>query len=591
MRSHDAGAFVGHHPCPCGKSSDGLAVYAHDGEDGPWYDGACFACERSTGKKKYFKLDDDFQPEERKVSYPQNVVYQPETPEFVASNYRAMMLADRGLRADVLDYYGVKVSVDQATGAPNAHYYPVYARNQLVGYKKRSPGKIFSAIGATKGAQLFGQWLWPDGAKTLVITEGELDALAAYQMTLDTNTRGNYGWRSVSLPTGAGVDAVKRELEWIESYEKVILCLDNDTEGKDATNRISELLSPGKAHIVQWSEHYKDSCDMLLAGQKSEFLNMLFRAAPHTPAGIVSGADTWQILQDRPTTTSVPYPNNWNLNDMTYGIRLGELDTWTSGSGSGKTQVMRELQFHLLAATEANVGIIALEEPLPDTIEGLMALYLNKRIHLPDVDYTQEEYVNSWRYCAGSNRIHLYDHWGSSDAETLFNKIRYLAKGLDCKYIFLDHLSIVVSEFAGDGDERRQIDTIMSKLKMLTQELHIWIGLVVHLRKTSGSTSFEEGAVPSTDDLRGSGSIKQLSNGVYAIARNQQAADPYFRNTSSVHSLKCRFTGRTGAAGWLHFDEMTGRMIPVGDPLEELQARTNAAEAEQFANAQAGGYA
>jgi twinkle protein len=149
----------------------------------------------------------------------------------------------------------------------------------------------------------------------------------------------------------------------------------------------------------------------------------------------------------------------------------------------------------------------------------------------------------------------------------------------------------VVSEFAGDGDERRQIDTIMSKLKNLTQELQIWIGLVVHLRKTSAGASFEEGAVPTTDDLRGSGSIKQLSNGVFAIARNQQHDNEYLRNTSSVHSLKCRFTGRTGAAGWLHFHGESGRMIPVDDPEEYLAMQNSADEQALVAQAVAAGQA
>lgn len=149
----------------------------------------------------------------------------------------------------------------------------------------------------------------------------------------------------------------------------------------------------------------------------------------------------------------------------------------------------------------------------------------------------------------------------------------------------------MVSEFAGDGDERRQIDTIMSKLKNLTQELGIWIGLVVHLRKTSAGASFEQGAVPSTDDLRGSGSIKQLSNGVFAIARDQQHDNDYVRNTSSVHSLKCRFTGRTGPAGWLHFDGASGRMIPVGDPDEYLAMQHNADEQAIMADAIAAGQA
>jgi len=105
----------------------------------------------------------------------------------------------------------------------------------------------------------------------------------------------------------------------------------------------------------------------------------------------------------------------------------------------------------------------------------------------------------------------------------------------------------------------------MTKLKNLTQELGIWLGLVVHLRKVGQGKSFEEGAVPSLDDLRGSGSIKQLSNGVYALSRDQQCHNVAERNTSQVHVLKCRFTGRTGEADKLLFEDDTGRMVAVMD--------------------------
>jgi twinkle protein len=101
----------------------------------------------------------------------------------------------------------------------------------------------------------------------------------------------------------------------------------------------------------------------------------------------------------------------------------------------------------------------------------------------------------------------------------------------------------------------------MHNLKMLTQELGVYIGLISHLKKAPQGRSFEEGYVPSSDDLRGSGSIKQLSNNVYAISRNQQEENDTQRNTSLLTVLKCRYTGRTGPADYLLFDEATGRMV------------------------------
>ena len=119
----------------------------------------------------------------------------------------------------------------------------------------------------------------------------------------------------------------------------------------------------------------------------------------------------------------------------------------------------------------------------------------------------------------------------------------------------------------------------MTKLAKIAKEFGIIIFLVVHLKKSNDSKSFEEGLKPSLDDLRGSGSIKQLSWDVIFLTRNQQHPDPFCANTSLVTIGKCRFTGRTGDADYLHFDERTGRMIkverPVGWDVRELEKKEN----------------
>lgn len=465
----------------------------------------------------------------------------------------------RGIKKRVDQYYGVKSQVSTTSGETEKRFYPYYRDSVLVAWKERIvTTKSFRLHGDTEKLELFGKNMCGSG-KMLVITEGEEDCLAAYQMFLDNGK----DYKVVSLPNGANANSIKNNLEWIESFENVVLCFDQDEKGQKAVKSCAERISPGKVKIMTLTE--KDPNAMLLAGKVKEFLKSLYTAKEYLTAGIVAASDTWDLVNTKDDTICTPWPSGWDeLNEKTYGIRCGELDTFTSGSGSGKTQLLRELTKHLKDITESNIGIIALEEPLRDSINALISLELNKRIHLPDVRATvsDQDYRKAWEATAGSGRYYLYDHFGSVDDVSLVNKIRYMANGLDCKYILLDHLSIVISEFANEGDERKNIDSLMSKLKRLTQELDVWIGLVVHLRKASG-TPFELGAVPTVDDLRGSGSIKQLSNSVYAIARNQQAPSLRARNTSSVHVLKCRFTGSTGPAGYLNFDPDTGRMNPI----------------------------
>jgi twinkle protein len=536
--------YIKHTSCSECGSSDGLALYKGDGG----LNGYCWVCHT------YFP------------SIENGVPVQKQEQNISPFDYPIKPIDQRGISQTVAEKYGVRTEYDPATGNPRAWYFPCYRGDKVTGWEVRLiADKVYYAVGSVgRGIDLFGQHLFQSG-KMLVITEGRFDCLAAHQMFLSKGK----DYKVVSLPNGANTNSLKPHIEYLNRFENIILCFDQDGPGQAAVKKAVELLPPGKVRTMSFSE--KDANDMLLKGKVEEFMKALHNSHAERPDGIVSGIDTWDMVINKPKLTCYAYP--WQeLNNLTYGKRLGELDTWTSGSGSGKTQVFREMMYHDLMTTDYNIGIMSLEEPLTDTIEAFMSMKLNKRIHLPDVreKIDKEELKHAWDSTAGTNRIHLYDHFGSVDEESLFSKIRYLAKGLDCKFIYLDHLSIVVSGYAASGNERERIDSIMTELKRLTQELNIWIGLVVHLRK-SETKPFELGVVPSLDDLRGSGAIKQLSNSVYAISRNQQAEDERIRNTSQLHVLKCRFTGLTGPAGWVYFDRNTGRMEECGPPVPEVK--------------------
>ena len=84
------------------------------------------------------------------------------------------------------------------------------------------------------------------------------------------------------------------------------------------------------------------------------------------------------------------YP--WDgLNKMLYGLRTSELVVLAAGSGLGKSTILRELVSHLLENTDEKVGLAFLEETPERTMRGLVGLEMNKKIHLPDAVYSEEE--------------------------------------------------------------------------------------------------------------------------------------------------------------------------------------------------------
>jgi twinkle protein len=229
----------------------------------------------------------------------------------------------------------------------------------------------------------------------------------------------------------------------------------------------------------------------------------------------------------------------------------------TAGSGIGKSLFARQIAHHLLKQGET-VGYVALEESMQRTALGIMGIEMQKPLHLSREGVTDEDFRNTFDATVGNGRFFLYNHFGSSMADNLLSKIRYLAKGCECGWIFLDHLSIIVSSIA-DGDERRLIDNTMTALRCLTEETGVGMMLVSHLRRPSGDEGFEAGKMTSLNSLRGSHAIAQLSDMVLGLERNQQ--DSENQHETTVRVLKNRHSGDCGEAGTLTYDTTKGILM------------------------------
>lgn len=417
--------------------------------------------------------------------------------------------------------------------------------------------KDFRIEGDWKGSStLFGQEAFSNNDKFVIVLEGEADAMAAHQM-LSMKTP------CVSVRNGvaSALKDVKANFDWLDGFDTVLFCFDNDAVGQEAQQKCAELFSH-KAKVMKHHNNMKDACEYLEDNRTADFVNMFWRAERWTPDGIISGDSLYDAVMKPLEKADCDYPFD-GLNKLTYGIRKGELVTVTAGSGLGKSQFLREIVWHILQNTKNNVGLMFLEESTRKTGLSLMSLAANKPLHLPDTQSTQEEKDSAFKQTLGTGRVFMFDHFGSSDIDNIVNRVRYLAKVMECEYIFLDHISIVVSA-QSNGDERKAIDEIMTKLRMLVQETGISLIVVSHLKRPE-TKGHEEGAATSLAQLRGSGSIAQLSDMVLGLERNGQADDATLRNTTYVRVLKNRFSGITGKASSLLYSLTTGRMDEVDE--------------------------
>ena len=220
--------------------------------------------------------------------------------------------------------------------------------------------------------------------------------------------------------------------------------------------------------------------------------------------------------------------------------------------------------------------MIALEEDWRRTVDGVMSIEANARLFIDQEreSYNKEQYKQiESKLFTGENkdRFWVHAHFGATDLDEIFSKIRFMIVGCGCKWIVVDHLHMLVSS-ATEGDERRTIDSIMTKLRSIVEETGAGMILVSHLRRVEGNRGHENGVSVGLNHLRGSQSIAQLSDCVIAIERNQQSEDTVESNTTHLRILKSRYTGDVGMATHLLYDRESGRLseIDMDEEQDEL---------------------
>ena len=240
----DNSTFVEHKPCPAcrdtggDRAGDNLSVYS----DGHGYCNACGHYEKGLSSSTYQK---------KEPIKPMQTI----TPRGTSGS----AIKDRRISSNITSKFGVTVSFDKG-GKIDKHYYPYYDSkdsNNLIGYKERTVAtKEFQIIGTNKGSGLFGQNANRSGGKYLTICEGELDALSISEMF-------DGKWPVVSLKNGSNSASrdVKDNLEYIESFDNVVLCFDQDTAGFEAVKAVQDIISVGKLKVCKLP--MKDASDML----------------------------------------------------------------------------------------------------------------------------------------------------------------------------------------------------------------------------------------------------------------------------------------------------------------------------------------
>ena len=579
------GIFVKHTACPNCGSKDNLAVY----DDNSYY---CFS---GCG---YKSVSEDYKEANQKKSSSKvkSTVKQKENMEEVKSEKseklkpavteeqtaelkeRTSNTCDgyRGISDSVIKSFGVRTEFNE-DGEVYATYYPCTEQGKLVGWKPRVHPKSFGgSIGRTGATcDLFGQFKYKQGGKTVLVVGGEHDAIAAYQMLQEYYKSKNWEFEPVVVSPTVGETGSAKQLaaqySWFDGFSKIIIGYDSDEPGVAATQKAVQVLPKGKVFIANWS--MKDPNEMLLKGKERQFISDFYNAKQYIPDGILASNQLSAKMREELMTPKVPLPPFMHkLQDMMAGgIPLGRIINLGSASGTGKSTIVDECLYYWIFNSPHLVGIISLESSAGQYGLKILSRHISYKIELMqnddalafiDSDHIQKKEHELFNNEDGSPRFYLMDE-RDGGIESLKSTIENMVISCGVKVVAIDPLQDVLDGLSADEQA-----LFMKWQKGMVKSHGVTFMNINHVRKNSGGQKANStGADLHEEDLFGSSSIFKSGACNLLFMRDKEAEDEIERNTTKMKATKIRWTGKTGIAGKYYYDNETHTMHDLDDYL------------------------
>jgi twinkle protein len=451
----------------------------------------------------------------------------------------------RGLSYNTIKLYDIKTKIVDGVPVEVGFKYP-HDEYKIRFLDKKS----FTTKGKSQPG-LFGRDKFDAGSReSITITEGEFDAPSIYEAA-----RGRTAAVSVHSASQAKRDCIA-DREYINSFSKIIICFDNDEAGQKAAREVSPLFDFNKVYHVKLGK-YKDASDYFQHGEVDNLEKAWSAAKRYSPDNIISSFDDIRAALKKSQEDQIgTYPFR-SLQSMTYGLHRGEIVLFKGLEKIGKTEIFRAIEHHLLKTTKSNLGIIHLEEDNATTIKGIAGYELSRPAILPDSGLSEDDIFEAYKSAVGNSdsRVHLYQSFETEDEDLFLDGLRFLAAGAGCEFIFFDHISWLATGMDKNEDERKKLDRIATRLKLLAKELGVCIIMISHVN--------DEG------QTRGSRYITKVANTIVHMDRDKLHPDEHVRNTTKLTLEGVRLGGSTGPAGLLYMDPMS-KVLRDYEPMDDV---------------------
>lgn len=352
--------------------------------------------------------------------------------------------------------------------------------------------------------------------------------------------------------TANAVDTFAHNEKFIREYEKIVLGLDNDEatarekehrikKGKEATDDVAGFLLSDNIYVARYPNErndpngVKDIRDIYKKGKWMDIWNMFAKAQDKYVPDKLIGLERISIENLRKKKKDgVPLPCFPRLYELTRGPRTGELWTLTGPSGAGKSTFSRKIEYAIIEylrnmdiprldgwKENEKIAIIRLEEDEEESVNSLYAeeLKIDPKAFVADPEQflTDEQHLAIHQRWIAEDKVKIFDHFGSIPTDQLLQKLKQMVFLDGCRWIILDHLSMVISGLKSDN-ERRDLDNIMTELAAFCKKYDVFILSISHMkRKEIQIPKDKDGNLlpfwypVRKEDLRGSAALEQLS--------------------------------------------------------------------------------
>lgn len=488
----------------------------------------------------------------------------------------------RGIRDETNIPYGVRYQYDNETGEPDKQFVPTTMGGQLVGYKTRVFPKDFTNPIGIVGRQcdMVGQHRYKKGGRTVLIVGGEVDMLSAEQMLWDYQvSKGHTQYERVAVVSpSVGETGCAKQIQsnyaFFDSFEKIIVGMDNDAAGERATEAIVPMLPKGKVYIAKWSK--KDPNSMLMAGIEKKFIDDYYKAKLYVPAGVVGSGELGARLREEVALERIKLPPVMDeINEMLGGgMMLGRIYNIGAASGIGKTVYVDTIVEYLVDHCPYQIGVVSMELSAAQYGLSMLSRRVGRKISAIRDAVERLAFINSPEVQAkekalffredGSHRWHLVDDRDGS-IEDLKKTVERLIIECECRVIVLDPLQDIL-----DGLTNEEQSLFLKWQKGLIKSHNVTFININHVRKSGGGGQQNSGgAMISEEDFAGSSTIFKSAAANILLVRDKMNEDPIIRNTTYAYLSKNRDNGLTGPAGSYYYDAMTHLLRKLDDWLSE----------------------